>query len=42
MNSPYSEKEQIAQNYYDNIETDQIYAMIWGGGTYSLWNLPRV
>jgi len=31
MNSPYSEKEQIAQNYYDNIETNQIYAMIWGG-----------
>ncbi|MEK8015277.1 MAG: methyltransferase domain-containing protein [Candidatus Parabeggiatoa sp.] len=31
MNNPYSEKEQIAQNYYDNIETDQIYAMIWGG-----------
>jgi len=30
MNSSYSEKEQIAQNYYDNIETDQIYAMIWG------------
>jgi len=31
MNDLYSEKAKIAQNYYDNIETDRIYEMIWGG-----------
>jgi len=27
----YSKTEQIAQTYYDNYETDQMYATIWGG-----------
>jgi len=31
MNCPYSEKEQVAQNYYDNLDTDKMYAIVWGG-----------
>lgn len=31
MNSPYSEKEQFAQTYYDSLEINLIYIMIWGG-----------
>lgn len=27
----YSEAAQIAQSYYDSLETDRIYTMIWGG-----------
>ncbi|EGJ30231.1 MULTISPECIES: methyltransferase domain-containing protein [Moorena] len=31
MDSCYSEAVQIAETYYNNIETDRIYKMIWGG-----------
>lgn len=31
MNNQYSQAAQIAQTYYDSLETDRIYTMIWGG-----------
>ena len=31
MKNRYSQAEQIAQSYYDSLETDRIYTMIWGG-----------
>ena len=31
VNNQYSEAAQIAQSYYDSLDTDRIYTMIWGG-----------
>ncbi|MEL7039147.1 MAG: methyltransferase domain-containing protein [Cyanobacteria bacterium J06592_8] len=31
MNNQYSEAAQIAQTFYDSLEIDRIYTMIWGG-----------
>ncbi|MEM8642706.1 MAG: methyltransferase domain-containing protein [Cyanobacteria bacterium P01_G01_bin.54] len=31
MDHPYSEAKQIAKAYYDNLETDRMYTLIWGG-----------
>jgi sarcosine/dimethylglycine N-methyltransferase len=43
MNSSYSEKEQIAQSYYDNLFINKIYSIIWGGEDihFGIYNQPN-
>ncbi|NEO31727.1 MAG: methyltransferase domain-containing protein [Symploca sp. SIO3C6] len=43
MNTSYSEAVKIAQNYYDGLETDQLYAAVWGGEHihYGIYNQPN-